>query len=134
MNVQNTRYSPPLNSISFLSYLPQPHFPLPLKEDVICVSPLIQVCWIRWSRVRLAINKKQKYFSLKEHQLHRYMILAFGSNSVFLSFLMREAVAWRCSVKNAFLEISQNSQKNTCARVSFLLKKRLAQVLSCEFS
>ena len=26
----------------------------------------------------------------------------------------------RCSVKKVFLEISQNSQKNTCARVSFL--------------
>ena len=33
----------------------------------------------------------------------------------------------RCSVKKVFLEISQNSQENTCARVSFLitlLKKR----------
>ena len=39
-----------------------------------------------------------------------------------------EAVVQRCSVKKVFLEISQNSQENTCARVSFLitlLKKRL---------
>ena len=28
----------------------------------------------------------------------------------------------RCSVKKMFLEISQNSQENTCARVSFLIK------------
>ena len=33
-----------------------------------------------------------------------------------------EAVAQRCSVKNLFLEISQNSQENTCARVPFLIK------------
>ena len=33
-----------------------------------------------------------------------------------------------CSVKRVFLEISQNSQENTFARVSFL-----AQVFSCEF-
>ena len=33
-----------------------------------------------------------------------------------------EAVARRCSVKKVFLEISQNSQENTCARVSFLTK------------
>ena len=33
-----------------------------------------------------------------------------------------EAVAQRCSVKKLFLEISQNSQENTCARVSLLLK------------
>ena len=33
-----------------------------------------------------------------------------------------EAVAQWCSVKKLLLEISQNSQKNTCARVSFLTK------------
>ena len=30
-----------------------------------------------------------------------------------------EAVLWRCSVGNVFLEISQNSQENTYVRVSF---------------
>ena len=51
-----------------------------------------------------------------------------------------EAAVQRCSVKRVFLEISQNSQENTCARVSFLIKLKkfikketLAQVLSCEF-
>ena len=33
-----------------------------------------------------------------------------------------EAVVQRCSVKKVFLEISQNSQENTCARVSFFNK------------
>ena len=33
-----------------------------------------------------------------------------------------EAVVRRCSVKKVYLEISQNSQENTCARVSFLNK------------
>ena len=36
--------------------------------------------------------------------------------------VFREAVVQRCSVKKVFWEISQNSQKNTCARVSFLIK------------
>ena len=55
-----------------------------------------------------------------------------------------EAVFRRCSVKKVFLEISQNAQENTCARVSFLIKLQagacnfikkeiLAQVFSCEF-
>ena len=51
-----------------------------------------------------------------------------------------EAVTQRCSVKEVFLEISQNSQENTCARVSFWIKffnfikkETLAQVFSCEF-
>ena len=35
---------------------------------------------------------------------------------------LSEAVVWRCSVGKVFLEISQNSQENTCARVSFLIK------------
>ena len=35
---------------------------------------------------------------------------------------MIEAVAQRCSVKKVFFEISQNSQENTCADVSFLIK------------
>ena len=34
----------------------------------------------------------------------------------------QEAVAQRCSVKEVFLEISQNSQENNCTRVSFLIK------------
>ena len=53
----------------------------------------------------------------------------------------------KCSVRKVFLKISQNSQENTCARVSFLIKlqvsglqvfnfikkKTLAQVFSWEF-
>ena len=50
----------------------------------------------------------------------------------------------RYSVKKVFLEISKNSQENTCARVSFLIKlqpetcnfikkETLAQVFSCKF-
>ena len=38
------------------------------------------------------------------------------------SFVLAEAVSQRCSVKLVLLEISQNSQENTCARVSFLIK------------
>ena len=33
-----------------------------------------------------------------------------------------EAVVQMCSIKKVFLEISQNSQENACARVSFLVK------------
>ena len=47
-----------------------------------------------------------------------------------------EAVVRRCSVKKVYLVISQNSQENTCARVSFLnnfIKKETAKVFSCEF-
>ena len=36
--------------------------------------------------------------------------------------------------KKVFFKVSQNSQENTCARVSFLIKlQALTQVFSCEF-
>ena len=54
--------------------------------------------------------------------------------------LFTEAVAERCSAEKVFLEVLQNSQENTCARVSFLInacnffkKETLTQVFSCEF-
>ena len=34
--------------------------------------------------------------------------------------ISKEAVVRRCSVKKVFLEISENSQENICASVSFL--------------
>ena len=45
-------------------------------------------------------------------------------NLLFVLERNTEAVAQRCPIKKVFPEISQNSQKNTCTRVS-LLKKRL---------
>ena len=69
----------------------------------------------------------------KQTQLTHPVFLTFFSN--FLSFnsrissfscfvfrLTTEAVARSVLWKKTFLEISQNSQENTCARVSFLLK------------
>ena len=54
--------------------------------------------------------------------------------------MVSEAVVRRCSVKKVFLESSQNSQENTCAREpfsivagNFIEKGSLAQVFSCEF-
>ena len=40
----------------------------------------------------------------------------------YLSIQHSEAVVQMCSVKKVFLGISQNSQENTCTRVSFLIK------------
>ena len=55
-------------------------------------------------------------------------------------FIFSQAVVFRFSVEKVFLEFSQNSQENTCARISFLIKLQsyfkkdtLTQVFSCEF-
>ena len=56
----------------------------------------------------------------------QYWDLRFKSysnrNSLLKNAFLLEAVVWRCSVKKMFLEILQNSQENTRARVSFLIK------------
>ena len=53
------------------------------------------------------------------------------SNRRYIFFLKStEAVAQRCSVKNLFIEISQNSYQNTCVRVSFFIK---LQASICNF-
>ena len=41
---------------------------------------------------------------------------------MFPKLLRTEAVVQRCSLEKVFLEISQDSQDNTCARVSFFAK------------
>ena len=54
---------------------------------------------------------------------------------------LQEAVVQRCSVKKVFLRNSQNSQENTCARLSLLIKlqanfikkETLAQVFPVNF-
>ena len=52
----------------------------------------------------------------------------------FLTYLERSSHR-RCSLKKVFLEISQNSQENTCARVSFLMKLQASgQQKNCEIS
>ena len=71
------------------------------------------------------------------------------SESHLQCHLMRKKIIWGkpevvfrwCFAKKLFLEISQNSQENTCDRGSFLIKlqaggfkkETLAQVFSCEF-
>ena len=41
------------------------------------------------------------------------------SAEIFKFYKAGVEVVLRCSVKKVFLEVSQNSQENTCARISF---------------
>ena len=58
---------------------------------------------------------------LKFATFHHFFDLNFRL-FLFAVSVSREASARRCSVKNVFLKISQNSQDKTCARASFLIK------------
>ena len=48
------------------------------------------------------------------------LTMAKYSTLFLISFEFSEAVARRCSVKKVLLKISQDSQENTCAGVSYL--------------
>ena len=61
-----------------------------------------------WAATNKALNKQKKLANI---------LLTF-----FLKYLNLEAVDQKCSVKQVFLEISQNYQENTFAKVSFLIK------------
>ena len=46
-----------------------------------------------------------------------------------VSTVVSEAVVRRCSVEKVFLEILQNSQENTRARASFLIKLQASSLI-----
>ena len=72
------------------------------------------------------------------------LYVIYNVHKFFCLHINGESVSRRCSVKKVLLEISQNSQENISARVTFLInlqakacnfikKETLAQVFSCEF-
>ena len=58
----------------------------------------------------------------KSHYLLKKIFCAVFIEASLSDYTDSEAVARGCSVKKVFLEISQNSQENACARVSFLIR------------
>ena len=58
-------------------------------------------------------------------------LVFFDETTPLLLLLSPEAVVQTCSVKKMFLETSQNSQENTCARASFLIKLQASGLQIC---
>ena len=87
-------------------------------------------------KIIVKILTQLKYFSY-----YYFMPMLHFYTSGFLEFSESigmehsEAVVRRCSVNKVFLKISENSQENTCTRVSFLnfIQLTLAQVFSFKF-
>ena len=89
-------------------------------------SRKIYLKFVQFSNIcRILFLYTRKFFmrTIKVKIIDRYSILC-NIESI-------DAVVQRCSAKKVFLEVSQNIQEITCARVSFL-KETLAQVFSCE--
>ena len=89
--------------------------------------------WLICVDQSIQIHKEQKQISGPKSFTTK---LKFNSE---LSYLHLEAATRGVLLEKVFLEISQNSYKNTCARVSFLIKLQAfkkdipAQVFSSEF-
>ena len=81
---------------------------------------------VKYTHVRI-INEYHVLFFSK-------MIDKCGMTITFrISFVLYSEAANRGVLsKKVFLEISQNSQENTCAACNFIKKEALAQVFSCE--
>ena len=77
--------------------------------------------YLCWSLLRNFIKKRLKRMCLPV-KLAKYLRTPILKNICEWLLLQSEAVVQRCSVKKVFLEMLQNSQENTCARVSFLIK------------
>ena len=65
---------------------------------------------------------KQNRLNQARWEVCKFSIFFFNFRRYLFYHRFAEAVAQSCSVKKLFLEISQNSQENTCARVSLLIK------------
>ena len=89
------------------------------------------------SKLRNNFNKSHKSVNWQYYKMQRRNKFVKAPKRAKNSCL-KKAVVQRCSVKKMYVEISQNSQKNTCARVwaeayNFIKKEALTQVFSCEF-
>ena len=51
---------------------------------------------------------------------------ALSNHTRVITFFLTGTVVWACSVKNVFLQISQNSQENTCVGVFFTKLQELS--------
>ena len=60
------------------------------------------------------------FFDIMQMQISYFLFRT--KTEAKLYYLIIEVVFQTCSVKKVFLEISQHSQENTCARASFLKK------------
>ena len=101
-----------------------------LLTDQISLSDLIFLIKPFWymtkkSRQKLKYLENGKSFWGEIKSIfHRFQrIFSCQRSSQTWDCAFKEAVIWRCYVKRVFLKISQNSQENTCARISIKLLK-----------
>ena len=77
-----------------------------------------------WTSYKIFLSLKHLFHFFSDQLLNAIFTRVLLRLTLYYYHIMyvSEVLIRRCSVKMVFLEISQNSQENTCARVSFLKK------------
>ena len=128
-----------------MTYLNQPTFTQPslhfritflISITVFIVFQKIAKCrWMKLFGVTFSSTKSSSPI-MSIIKTNTIIILIIIDSNYYLVSVNRNSQQ-RCSVQKGVLKISQNSQGNTCARVSILItyfkKEALVQVLPCEF-
>ena len=96
-----------------------------------CILQLYKHCWLL-EHMRSPAKQTLILMSAKHLQTYFVNLVWVWQNFTRVTRLLvpiktlvvvdPDATVHRCSVKKVFLKISQNSQENTCARVSLLIK------------
>ena len=80
-------------------------------------------------------QNNEQFQKLQKQDAHITIMAVFQAFQTGISVLyLSKAVGRICFVKKAFLEISQNSQVNTCARVCFLKRRIQRRCFSVNFA
>ena len=111
-------------------------FNISAEVNDLCIDWCVGCIWRRFGVYINNLEHIQHYILRNDLLITLNMYLHVSMWTILLS----EAVTHRYTVKKVFLKFLQNSQDNTCVRVSFLIKlqafvkkETLAQVFSFEF-
>ena len=103
--------------MNIAKFLREPIMKNTCERLLLYICKMLHIIYNKISHIQILTNHLIPYLLASFHKKHRWM---------YSARLIEAVVRW-CSVKKAFLKISQNSQENTCARVrpATLLKNRL---------
>ena len=113
------------------------NFPKKLRKNVSFSENFAHVLneWFLSTKFLLNVHFRNVHFiNYFRKKLYLRCLTGFRIH-LCISYSRHRTSHQRCSIRKAFLEISHNSQENTCARVFFnkVTGLTLAQVFSCEF-
>ena len=78
--------------------------------------------WLLLSKLIIRTYHLRVYIKSKNISNLNKKVSTLGMTAGEPGYLQSEVLVRSCSLKKVFLKISQNSQENTCVRVTFIVK------------